>query len=416
LNPVDFTLTTGNLIIDDGRICNIISSFDKNINVDDIIPADNYIVFPGLINAHVHPSKILYQGLYPRGVLSDILDLVHKNNKKETEEQQFYSSLCCLLNHLKHGVTTFGIFTSRPREDIRAVNTLNVRANICFSQNDTWNGEGTSPYITNIDDILHNYNMISGLYETNRVVVSPATSSELTASDRLISLYSEIAKEKKCKFFMHIHEGKDTVERYTIKNGNSAIEHLYRNKLISDMTCLIHSTSLSTLEKNMLYESRASLIHCPSSNLFVNSGQMDLGYFSSKNVVSLGTDAAMINPVDSLTFEALLAYNTIYNFDFDTQISAKKLLKMLTVDGARTLGLNKLGLIDIGFIADLIFFDKRDFTYPYVNTPLSLLTMLHRETPSKIMLDGCFLDFNTIKNSSPVLSKMFKYLNATRHI
>ncbi|EBV3242470.1 hypothetical protein DOH76_23570 [Salmonella enterica subsp. enterica serovar Oranienburg] len=394
LDPVSFKLTTGCIIIEKNKIYNTVDNFDKSIDVDDIYPADNYIVFPGLVNAHIHPSKILYQGMFDKNNLFETLNSVHTNNKKEKRNLQYEASLYTLLSSLSCGVTTFGIFTSRPIEDIKAVIKSNVRANICYSQNNIWNGCGVPPTISCLKNIKTNYYNIKDSFESNKILISPATASELTSSIELINLYQRISKEQNRRFFMHLHEGEQTVMTYKKKNGISPIKNFFKNKILSREATFIHLTCLTETEKDIIANSKASLIHCPSSNLFVKSGRMDIDFFcrEKNHNIGLGTDAAMINPVDSLSFEALLTYN-------NNEITAKKTLQMITIDGAKSLGFNNIGLIQKGYIADLIFFDKRELSYPYVNTPMSLLTLLYREKPAKIIIDGEFVyDINEKTN------------------
>ncbi|HFU8452102.1 TPA: hypothetical protein ACH7HH_005625, partial [Escherichia coli] len=108
------------------------------IGDEEFVTLDHMIVLPGIVNAHLHPSKEIYGCLYESMNINDVLNSVHKNNKMETSDVQFLSSTKALVNALKKGVTTLGLFTSRVDSDYVAAKCVGGRYVINFCQSNYW--------------------------------------------------------------------------------------------------------------------------------------------------------------------------------------------------------------------------------------------------------------------------------------
>ncbi len=125
--------------------------------------------------------------------------------------------------------------------------------------------------------------------------------------------------------------------------------------------------------------------------------------------IGLGTDAAMVNPVNNITFDALMSIYHHGDNDFTKKVSAAYILKTLTEGGANSLGLSQTGRIETGFKADLIFYDMKSIDSAYLNTPISILKMLNLESPCKVMINGKIIIDNTNFIDSTLLENESEY-------
>jgi len=367
-----------------------ITELDNKIaekNDEIIIPSCDFIVLPGMINAHLHPSKEIYGGMLDCSPIDVVLDSVHKNNSLEDAEGQYVASLKSMMSALQKGVTTFGLFTSRIESDVRAAQKIGVRAVVNYCQNNQWIGSGQSPERKSSEEVIHQFFEIEEKYKSNLIVVCPATASELSADNDLMIKLHHIAKQFNTKFFVHMHEGEHQVISHHKVYGMSGIERLAKLNILDNHTTLIHSCHLSEKDKNLLLLGGCNIIHCPVSNSFVGAGTLPLKDLSSMTV-GLGTDAAMVNPVNDITFDALMSLYHHGDNNFAKKVSATYVLKSLTEGGAHSLGLSQTGRIERGFKADLIFYDKKSIDSGYINTPVSILKMLNQESPCKVMING----------------------------
>lgn len=404
-------LITGDIYIVDG----IIVETGKNISVSNdviVIESEHLIAFPGLVNAHLHPSKEIYGSILDASPIDIVLDSVHKNNEIETPEGQYISALKALASGIKKGVTTFGLFTSRADDDIKAAKIVGCRCVVNFCQSNTWVGKGHSPQNSSVEAALDKYHSALSLYQDALISIIPATASELSADDQLLLELHQIAKRDNTRFIIHVHEGKIQVELHTNEYGKSGIQRLADLNILDRSTTLVHCCHLSEKDIRLLKEAQSNIIHCPVSNSFVGAGTLPVAELMNNLNIGLGTDAAMVNPGNSLAFDAMFALYHHGDADFNKKITATKLLHFLTEGGAKTLGLNNVGKIESNYKADLIIFEKSKIDTDYINTPVSFLKLLSNEKPSRVLIDGneMIIDGEFIKNNILENDAEFKIL------
>lgn len=391
LDSDSMLLRTGDIKISGERIVDVQSTIIPSKD-DYIIHANNLIALPGLVNAHLHPSKDIYGGILDASPIIEVLDNVHKNNELENSTGQYIASLHSLCTGIKKGITLFGIFTSRIESDLKAIQLTKVRSVINYCQSNQWIGEGKSAATKNISDIIQDYKEKDVKFTSKLISFSPATASELSADDELLVELHKIACTNNQRFVVHIHEGKQQVELHKRKYNFSGIERLKKLKILDEWTTLVHSCALNEHELEILQNSNCNIIHCPISNSFVGAGTLPLQKVLPNRIIGIGTDAAMVNPINDLTFDALFALYHHGDNNFSNKINASDILNMLTVGGAKSLGLNDVGKINSTYKADIIFYDKKNISQDYINTPISLLTMINKEVPSWVMVDGCIIN------------------------
>lgn len=195
LDSATMLLITGDIYIEG----DVIVETGKNLTVSNnvnIIDSEHLIAFPGLVNAHLHPSKEIYGGILDTSPINVVLDSVHKNNEMETPESQYAAALKALTNGIKKGVTSFGVFTSRAEHDIRAAKLTGCRCVVSFCQSNTWVGKGHKPQHSSVDAALYKIDSALSLYQDALISVTPATASELSADDRLLLAMHSAAKKK----------------------------------------------------------------------------------------------------------------------------------------------------------------------------------------------------------------------------
>ncbi|MCP1445066.1 5-methylthioadenosine/S-adenosylhomocysteine deaminase [Pseudomonas sp. GGS8] len=356
-----------------------------------IADCSNFICMPGLVNAHLHPSKELYGGLMEYSPISAVLDAVHKNNELETREVQGVATLYSLMKEIRKGVTCVGVFTSRPEVDIDACKKLGVRAAINYCQSNQWIGAGARPEFKPIHSIAENFVSTKQQYQSDTLSVIPSTASELSANEELFKYLHAEAKKAGSVFSLHLHEGATQVALFKEVFGMTAVEYLHALEILDESTTLIHASCVSPADLAILQQSRCNIIHCPVSNSYVGAGTLPLASLMEGRSVGLGTDAAMVNPIGDITFDALF---TVYHHgpdNLDKKPSARETLKMLTSSGARALGLKDVGELRVGFLADIAFYDSVNFSDHYLDNPISFLNMIHKENPVRVMVGGAVI-------------------------
>jgi len=125
---------------------------------------------------------------------------------------------------------------------------------------------------------------------------------------------------------------------------------------------LAHGIHLTTEEISLLGKAGTGIAHCPSSNARIAAGLCPVVDFRENNVpVGLGVDGAASNEVGGLFGEMRQAlYTARIREERADALMPEDVLDMATVGGAKCLGRENLGAINIGNPADLVVWPSND--------------------------------------------------------
>jgi cytosine/adenosine deaminase-related metal-dependent hydrolase len=169
-------------------------------------------------------------------------------------------------------------------------------------------------------------------------------------------------------FILHLGEAVDGA-------GRREIFELDRLGALDDRTVLVHAVALDAQGRELVKQKRASLIWCPSSNLFLLGRTVAPEVFRSGIPVALGTDSPLTAAGDLLD-ELRLARRI-------SGLEAEELYRMVTTAAARVLQLSGgEGAITEGASADLCAFP--DDGAP----PAELLLNPDTRAPSLVIVGG----------------------------
>jgi 5-methylthioadenosine/S-adenosylhomocysteine deaminase len=188
----------------------------------------------------------------------------------------------------------------------------------------------------------------------------------LSCTPELLEAVGEITK--RLGLLIHTHSNENAGERALIERatGQAPTAYLDSVGLVNERSVIAHGVNLDEREVATLAERRASITHCPSSNLKLGSGIADVRALRARGiVVGIGADGAACNNrldgFDELRLAALLA-SSLHG---PGALSAWDVLAMGTRDGARALRLDaEIGTLEVGKKADLIVLDPARLAGP----------------------------------------------------
>ena len=194
--------------------------------------------------------------------------------------------------------------------------------------------------------------------------------STYTTNLRMLEDVLRLSQERNVGFITHASESKGELAQVYEKYGKTPIEVLDQVGLLGQKTLLAHCVHLSDAEIERLAETGTSVAHCPSSNLKLSSGIARVADMVKAGVnVSIGTDGPASNNDLDLIHEAQLAALVQKGVTGDpTVLPADRVFAMLTIDGARAVGLaDQIGSLEVGKLADLavIDFESANLTPSY---------------------------------------------------
>jgi len=154
-------------------------------------------------------------------------------------------------------------------------------------------------------------------------------------------------KKKDKTFVVHTGEGVDSFAEQEITRLNSL-------GLLKENTVLVHAVAMSERNQKLIQETNASIVWCPSSNLFMFNQTAPVNQLKNKIRVAIGSDSTMTGPA-TLLEEMAAAQKT-------GMATAEEIYAMVTSIPAQIFDL-PLPEIKIGSRANLWIAPKRDENY-----------------------------------------------------
>ena len=179
-------------------------------------------------------------------------------------------------------------------------------------------------------------------------------------SREMMQNLKRFADERGLIFHTHLAEGRKETEDVRRKYGlDGEAEALYELGILGPRTLLAHSIWLSDYELDLIRDTGASPVHCPSTNLKISDGIPRIAEMLERGInVTLGCDGEASSSNRDMVREARLAAYLQKGRTLDpTVLSADVMYRMMTIHGMKALGYEQMGEIKEGNIADFLLVD-----------------------------------------------------------
>ncbi len=388
-------------IIEDGAVCfneKIIEVGEK----DEVIKNNPYaivkhlspnsVIMPGLINTHTHLEYSANKTTLIYGDFIKWLQSVIANRDKLKEDCGAECYKNAIEQMLLSGVTAFGNISSFG-DDLDA----------CFEspQKIVYFNEilGSNPDF--IDDVFLNFEKrLQQSYEFFSRDLIPAVSihSIYSTHPMLMDMALNIAKKDKLLISAHFMES--LAEREWIDRGEGDFYEFLKifnqnpKPMQNAMEFLEKFRGLKTIfahgvvckkEELKFISKNGSLSHCLVSNRVLNNPLLNIEEALKEEVsITIGTDGLSSN--NSLNIWDELRAVLFAHSHIDVLKLSKYLITFATVNGAKALGLDDVGMLKIGKSADIITVILPDKVLKKEQLPLELI--LHTKEVKSGYIDG----------------------------
>src|SRR3712207_2392648 len=158
---------------------------------------------------------------------------------------------------------------------------------------------------------------------------------------------AKISKEYNENIHIHVSETLDEINIIKEKYNMTPVEYMVDTGIFDSKVMAAHCVHLTDNDIEIIKSKNVSPIYNPQSNMKLASGVPRIIDMLNKKInVCMGTDGTCsnnnLNMLEEMETGALLQ-NLFYKDT--TRLSAKTVLKMATVNGAKALGIEKLGEI-----------------------------------------------------------------------
>lgn len=357
-NDEQFMLKNAFLGIENDKIV-YISELEPKIKAKREIDGTNRVVMPGLVNSHTHlPMSILRTYAEDLELQSWLFDHIFKAEAKLDAKCAEIGATLSVAEMISTGTTSITDMYFFLPTLAKVVDTTGLRANLCNASmcfSDTYNHLEDNAYkeFTETFESYHNK-------DNGRIKIDVGIHAEYTSNPETWAFWSDMAKKHNLNMHVHVseadHEHDECKKR---RGGKTPTQILDQYGVFNGRSTLAHCVRLEDCDIEILKNREITIAHNPVSNLKISSGIAPIAKFAENGLnVSLGTDGVASNNTHDLFEEIKLSAMLAKGTTLDPLVmKAREVLKMATVNGAKSQGRTDTGTLEIGKKADVIMID-----------------------------------------------------------
>lgn len=357
-----------------------IRAIGKHLDAEgaEVIDAKGKFVYPGLINTHHHFFQTFVRNLitidYPSLTVMDWIDKIYRIFQIIDNDVIYYSTLTSFADLIKHGCTCafdhqYCYTTKTGKEPVdrqmAAAGLLGIRYHAGRGGNTLPREQGSSipdNMLETTKEFLDDCGRLIDTYHDpdpfsmRQIVMAPCQPINCCA-DTFIDTVA-MAREKGVR--MHTHLGEGETEGIRARYGKRTLEWCRDIGFIGEDVWYAHNWEVLPEEYRILAETGTGVSHCPSPAILGGFPILNIKAMQDAGVlISLGCDGSATNDSSNLLDALRIAYlmQTYYTKERGGSVSAYDMLKVATVNGAKTLGRSDLGSLEPGKAADLFMID-----------------------------------------------------------
>lgn len=381
----------GSVAIDDGKIVAVGKSGNIPQGVRRArrkINARGKAILPGLIDAHVHSHLSLFRGEAQDVPESEwMIRTVEPFEKHMREECAVKAARLHVVEGLKAGTTLFGDYGPFMESAAEKVySKVGVRGNLAStiseirSLEEGHGGKALYDFDPQAGErtLQGNLRLIDRWHgkADGRITCCLGPLAADMMSRELLLRVKEIAVERNLMMHFHLAQGARESAQIERRYGMSTVQFLDKMGFLCPSLMGVHCHGASDEELRLIAERGVRMISCPSAIAMIDGivspvwQYLEAGGYSA----ALGSDQACGNNNCSNMFKEMkmaALLNKVRNRD-PTALPAWKVLRLVTIDAAKTLGLEKnVGSLESGKSADLVIVDlKTPQMIPILSSPV----------------------------------------------
>jgi 5-methylthioadenosine/S-adenosylhomocysteine deaminase len=314
------------------------------------------LIAPGFVNTHAHAPMSLLRGLADDLPLQEWLEkhiFPAEAKNVDAEFVRWGTRLACLEMMLS-GTTTYTDMYYFEEVVAEATKEAGMRGVL----GQTIIGFPVPDAKTTAEGLRRTERFLARFKGDPLIVPAVAPHAVYTNSDETLQACRRLADKHGAPLLIHLSETRRENEELRAKRGVTPTQLLEKLGVLAGRTVAAHAVWLDEADMRTLAARGVGVAHCPSSNTKLASGVAPVTRMLSFDIaVGLGTDgpAGSNNDFDLLEEADLAAKLQKVTLGDPQALPAAAALEMLTIRGARALGLEKeIGSLEPGKRADMI--------------------------------------------------------------
>ncbi len=371
-----------------------------------VINATNKIVIAGLVNTHHHFYQTLtraYRGAVNSKLFKWLVSLYPVWAKIDEEAVYLATKLACAELMLSgctmttdhHYLFPKG-YTNLIEAQIQGAKEMGIRfhpnrGSMCLSKKD--GGLPPDSVVQDEDSILADSERLIKKYhdssELSMIRIALAPCSPFSVTIDLMKKTAELSKKYNVLLHTHLAETMDE-EAFCIKMfGLRPVDYLESVDWMNDRVWLAHGIFFSDEEIIRLGKASIGIAHCPSSNMRLGSGACKVNKLIDAGVrVGIAVDGSASNDSSNMLNEvrqAMLLSRLVFGAD---SMPIDKALSIASKGGARVLGRDDVGVLEVGKGADIAIFNTNDIGQSGADDMISSLLLCQPVKVDTLIING----------------------------
>lgn len=360
----------GLVVMQDGIILDVNEYayiIDKYPNLKQIDEYKDSIILPGFIDAHVHYVQSSMIGSFGDTLLQ-WLNRYTFPTESNFKDKVFADEVAKIFfkQILEQGTTTANVFATTFVESVDAFFEESERYNtrmICGKVLQDRNLPDSLKDSSAEESIFFAEKLLKKWHKRGRQLYAVVPRFAPTSTDEQMRLAGDLYKKHVANgvyLHTHLNESRDEIEWVAqLYPNNKSYTDVYRSYgMLGDRSIMAHTCLMHEDEWQMLHENDCGCAHCPSSNLFLGSGEFK--YWEAKSAqrpirVGIGTDIG-----GGTNYSIVRELNEAYKVGMlqTHALPAVQSFYLATRGGAEALHLeHSIGSIMPGYEADMTVLD-----------------------------------------------------------
>lgn len=383
----------------------------------EIIDCTDKFMYPGLVCTHHHFFQAFVRNLItidrPSMSVMEWLATVQSTFQIVDSDVIYYTSLAAMADLIKHGCTTAFdhqyLYTERTGKDpidrqMEAAALLGLRFHVGRGGSTRSIDEGsyvpkamcetTEEFMMDCERVIDRYHDPER-FSMSQVAIAPTQPFSCKKETFIEAV--RLARQKGVRLHTHMYEGEvdDMLRDY----GKRTLDWVAETGFIGPDVWIAHGRQTTAEEYRVLGENDMGISHCPAPTLYGGTKILDIPAMEKAGItISLGTDGCATNEGSSMLDTLRLAYlmQTFRNVDRTGCPRPYDILKMATVNGAKTLGRDDIGFLKPQMAADFFLIDVGTLEYAgALHDPKNIIPKLGITCPTwKTVINGKIVSEN----------------------
>ena len=358
----------------------------KNLAASDvrIIDGRDNFMYPGLINTHQHFFQAFVRNLItidrPNMTVMEWLAEAQNTFQMVDSDVIYYASLTAMADLIKHGCTTAFdhqyLYTARTGTDpidrqMEAAAMLGMRFHAGRGGSTRSIEEGsfvpqtmcetTDAFLSDCERLIHQYHD-SSRFSMRQVAIAPT--QPFSCKKETFIEAAKLARREGVRLHTHLNEGE--VSQMIERSGRRTLAWAEEAGFIGPDVWIAHGRETTLEEYGILAQAGTGISHCPAPTFYGATEMLDIPSMQKAGIlISLGTDGCSTNEGSNMLETLRLAYlmQTFRNTARTGCPRPYDILKLGTVNGAKTLGRDDIGMLAENMAADFFLIDIGTLEY-----------------------------------------------------